>query len=234
MSIATLFPPTHRLHDLGELRLRGLVINLLGQCVSRFENLDNVPLYVREIIEGGLWREWEDEWGHHHTHESFVEFVEADFPRGLHTTPKNLLNMVRYDDEVYHLLSKELRRPPGGRHDTEEGRDNITSNPTTNGTSKLNAHRKLEKEGRHDLIEKVIGGELSAHAAMVEAGFRGRVIQLTPRMAADPKLLAAKLIAALAPDVVAGLIRELSAAQDAQQGHQTPPGGPVEEPRDAH
>lgn len=53
--------------------------------------------------------------------------------------------------------------------------DNVSNSKRTNqhGNSRADAIRKLEKDAP-ELLEKVEAGELSAHAAMCEAGFRKR------------------------------------------------------------
>jgi hypothetical protein len=62
---------------------------------------------------------------------------------------------------------------PGGRPKTvDNGGGNINSSRPS-GTSKAYALRRLRKD-RPDLHTRVLAGEISAHAGMVEAGFRKR------------------------------------------------------------
>ena len=70
------------------------------------------------------------------------------------------------------LDADRANRRPAHRHidhDVYNGNANIHVRPS--GTSAAAALRRLERY-RPDLLDRVLAGELSAHAAMVEAGFR--------------------------------------------------------------
>jgi hypothetical protein len=98
---------------------------------------------------------------------SFVEWVGATVPRGLETTVENLEELARGDTKLMGALTNELLRA-GGRPETG---NNIPSYGRPEGTSEAKALRRLCKD-RPDLYAKVIAGEMTAHAAAVEAGFR--------------------------------------------------------------
>jgi hypothetical protein len=64
---------------------------------------------------------------------------------------------------------------PGGRPKTvDNGNSNINSSRPTGG-SKAYALRRLRKD-RPDIHARVLAGEISAHAGMIEAGFRRGVM----------------------------------------------------------
>ena len=74
---------------------------------------------------------------------------------------------------------RQNRRPPGRPKTVyNAGRDVHGSRPA--GNSAAAALRRLERR-RPDLLDRVLAGELSAHAAMIEAGFRKRSERLQAR-----------------------------------------------------
>lgn len=89
---------------------------------------------------------------------------------------------VDYAKEVHclHLASQSnIHRSHGGKNqhsDNPSLLDNIQEAKAPTGTSKDAALRRLRKD-RADLHEKVIAGEISAHAAMIDAGFRKKPTQ---------------------------------------------------------
>jgi hypothetical protein len=121
--------------------------------------------------------------------ERFEEFVTTPPLEGLGATMPMLIRMCRDDKLALDAIDRAIRRP----HDVHlAGADidniNILS-PTPNGTSEQAAIRRLRKD-RPDLLEQVKEGALSAHAAMIEAGFRDRSITIPDEpVAASRRLL---------------------------------------------
>lgn len=58
--------------------------------------------------------------------------------------------------------------------------DNVNKVVRPDGNARQQALRRLRKS-RPDLHKRVLGGELSAHAAMVEAGFRKKATPLSEK-----------------------------------------------------
>lgn len=79
------------------------------------------------------------------------------------------------DPEALDLLDKTLQRADGRPPETFDNIQGLESAPT--GTSAARAIRQL-REQRPDLHARVMAKELSPHGAMVEAGFRRRMISL--------------------------------------------------------
>jgi hypothetical protein len=67
---------------------------------------------------------------------------------------------------------RQNRRPPGRPKTVDIEHRNINGFRPT-GTSAAAALRRLERQ-RPDLLDRVLAGALSAHSAMIEAGFRKR------------------------------------------------------------
>ena len=78
-------------------------------------------------------------------------------------------SIIRDDTEALDLLDQAMKGRQGERTDLVD----IINEVRPNGTSRDQALRRLRKD-RPDLHAKVLAGELSAHRAMVEAGFRHR------------------------------------------------------------
>jgi hypothetical protein len=91
----------------------------------------------------------------------------------------NLIERVVADDPTtLDLLDRAMQRPPGGDQRSKDRTtvDNINS-ARPDGTAKAAALRKLRKDAP-ELHAKVLANEMSAHVAMVKAGFRHRTITI--------------------------------------------------------
>lgn len=154
--------------------------------------LENLGAFIARIVEKGLWDEvWLKNNGRVVEFDSFEEYVTTKTPDGLGTTIQHLKNACRDDPKALDAIDKATQRGDGNRtgvnqytRPEERGTvDNINSSslggvqpvekegakrPT--GTSRDAALRRLRKD-RPDLHQKVLEG-MSAHAAMVQAGFR--------------------------------------------------------------
>jgi hypothetical protein len=97
----------------------------------------------------------------------FEEFVTAPLPEGLGADLRTLKNLCRDDPEALDLIDRETQSPPHVHRGGDV--DNVNVRPM--GNSRDAALRRLGKD-RPDLHKRVLAQELSAHAAMVEAGFR--------------------------------------------------------------
>lgn len=116
-----------------------------------------------------MWREREvEETGEIVRFKRFEDFVATPPLEGLGASVQLLKNIVRDDTETLDLLDRALKGKQGERTDLV---DNINEVSRPDGTSREAALRRLRKD-RPDLHAKVLAGEMSAHAAMKEAGFR--------------------------------------------------------------
>jgi hypothetical protein len=96
--------------------------------------------------------------------ESFKNDVLAQLKRGIDAL---LVLWVRKRLDA----DRQNRRPPGRPRKILDSTAHDVQGFAPTGNSAAAALRRLERH-RRDLLERVLAGELSAHAAMIEAGFR--------------------------------------------------------------
>lgn len=153
---------------------------------------------------------------------TFVGFIEQPYPNGIGSTVDTVRTMMRLRhrhegmdpgvdgrmrdlrQEVINLLNpKQAANGEIGR-----GRgslDNIKANP--GGTDPDYALRRLKRDNP-ELAQRVLTGELSAHAAAVQAGFRPRTITVP----LDPEKMARAIRRRLSDDELDVLLGALEAA----------------------
>ena len=182
------------------------VVSSLSNSLRGSVALKNVPGLLKRTLREGCWRSrYISQTRNVATFARFGDFVTAYPPEGLGATPDTLRNMCRDDVEALDLLTQELTGKPGNPTGTNQhsecGISDIITNSTfdseveaidTNdgrGNTSTYALRKLRKS-RPDLHADVLEGALSPHAAMVEAGFRKRYLQLPD----DPQAAALYLL----------------------------------------
>lgn len=184
---------------------RHLVDDLGGALRSGQHGLAVVPGLLKRVLEEESWREFTTVRGELVRHERFVEFVVAPPLAGIGATVELLKRLVKDDSEALDLLDRALQQP----NHRPESRDDITSykDPNARGTSKEYALRKLRKDAP-ELHADVLAGRLSAHSAMVQAGFRPRTFTVR---ADDSQSVARSLRKYLTEDQIAELARLLAA-----------------------
>lgn len=152
-----------------------------------------MPVFIKRIIEGELWRNiWLQPNGRVCYFDSFQEYVECHTPDGLGADIPTIKRLCRDNPEALNAIDAATQRGRGGNNpdganqytrDIAVEFDNVQVNlpggctaqatavkaPT--GNSREASLRRLRKD-RPDILEKVLAGELSPHAAMIEAGFR--------------------------------------------------------------
>jgi hypothetical protein len=153
------------------------VVQGLRRALGGEEWLNNAPGLLKRLISENLWQRRIDEvTGEVVEFERFVDFVTTKPLEGLGSTISTLKRVCGGDVEATDLLDQALQQADGGDHRSEEYRttvNNINSDTVDRpaGTSRAAALRKLRRDAR-ELHDQVIAGELSPHAAMVQAGFR--------------------------------------------------------------
>jgi len=146
-----------------------VVSSLQHSLAEGAHGIDCVPKLIVRVIAEGLWREFYCEPMQSEVrHESFERYVTDNLPTGLGTTIRFLKNLCRDDAEALEAIDRATKGQQGRRTDFV---DNIHEVERPSGTSRDAAIRRLRKD-RPDLLEKVIAGQLSAHAAALEAGHR--------------------------------------------------------------
>lgn len=170
---------------------QGVIESLQKAVLNAPRDIETLRLALSGAIRDGAWMDrldtkrrarWRYEQG------QFLKFVTDPLPEGLGTDVETLEKFIREDVELYEMFLAMTTRGPGGannpggrnQHTEEEvNRDNVTvdllerteSQEPPRGNTLPYAIRRLAKD-RPDLLERVKAGEMSAHAAMVEAGFR--------------------------------------------------------------
>jgi hypothetical protein len=124
--------------------------------------------------------------------------------RGLGASPEIVRDLIDKDSQALTLYDKAMENPAHIHAD----RDVITITDTAGGrgTSKQYALRKLRRDAP-ELHAEVIEGNLTAHAAMVQAGYRPKTATVRTD---SPEHVAAALRRLLSPEdvvLVAKLLR---------------------------
>lgn len=192
--------------DTQEMIRNGTRITIAYHALHKGEaGLDNLPLVLEQIGDEKMYKRFvHPETGQILENESFRDFVYSSPPKGLGTKQETIYRLCKDNERVLSKVTTWLT----GRHGGDRHSDNFKSNNVTlesrRGNSPTYALRKLRKDAPR-LHEKVIEGQLSAHAAMVEAGFRKKTITI----AVDPESAARSIRKAFSKDQIMVLIDKL-------------------------
>lgn len=186
-------------------RQRGTLVEALGSAVFHGGSaLGDVPALLKRVLETGAWREFETPTHEVVRYDRFAAFVTTSPTRGLGASVDLIRRIVGDDLAALSLLDTALQNPVG----TNQHVDNVnTLDERPSGNASESALRRLRKD-RPDLHSRVLAGELSPHAAMVEAGFR-RPTMTVPLD--DMQSLASTLVRRLTPTQRAELATALKA-----------------------
>ena len=198
-------------------RLRGnaLVNDALGSALRSGDHaLGTVPALLKRVLAEESWREFITKRGEHVSHARFADFVAAPPLKGLGSDIALVRRIVADDPEALDLLDRALLEGsrPGTRSDLV---NNINEVPNVRplGTSKTQALRRLRTQADKGdgqaaaLHAEVLAGRLSAHAAMVQAGYRPKTISVP---VGRPERVAAYLRKHMPKDALARLIELLT------------------------
>lgn len=187
------------------LRHRGTYTAELSSVVRGGQGgLKHVPGLLKHVLRDDSWTEFITVRGVLVRHDTFQEFVQDPPLRGLGADLAMLERMCAHDPEAASLLDAVLQRPSGRPRTV----NNINGSRPV-GTSQAQALRRL-RDHDPDLHTRVLAGELSPHAAMVEAGFRPRTISVR---VADPDSVARTLRRHMTADDRARLAELLKAVE---------------------
>jgi hypothetical protein len=136
--------------------------------------IDQIPGTLSALIESGNWRHYRDPLGKErdNTDVDFRMFVTAEPFAGLGASVETLEH-VCIGTPAADLLEGLFERP-GGR--PKKTVDNVNGSRPV-GNARDQALRRLRRQ-RPDLHARVLAGELSAHRAAIEAGFRQPTISV--------------------------------------------------------
>ncbi len=151
------------------------MVQALGIClVDGGFALAKVPSLVRQVIRREAWRERIlAQTGQRVTFDHFEAFIETPPLDGLGATMALLRNICRDDPKALDAIDRVTQRTRGGKHQSNGNNIPIESRPE--GTTRAKALRRL-RTARPDLHRDVLNGKKSAHAAMIEAGFRRKTV----------------------------------------------------------
>jgi len=155
--------------------------------------MENLPEYVQILVRENSWQErYSEVLGRIVTFHRFVDFVTADIPDGLGTDVATIRKLLRGNPAALEALDEAIQSKPGNPTGTNQYSgivDNVhnsTDRESPTGNTTDAALRRLRKDAPA-LHSRVLTGELSPHAAMIEAGFRKRTItiKVDPQSAAQ-------------------------------------------------
>lgn len=158
------------------LRENDSLVNALGSAVRQGTGgLDIIPKLVLRVIDEDRWQERITKLDTMARFAHFEQFVMTPPIDGLGSSVDMLIRLCKDDKDALDAIDRAMKRP---NHRPEKTVDNVhSSEERPTGNTEQAAIRRLRKD-RPDLHKKVIAGKMSAHAAMVEAGFRKRTITI--------------------------------------------------------
>ncbi|MEX5637443.1 hypothetical protein [Parafrankia sp. FMc2] len=190
---------------------RGTRIGAIGSAIQSADTrLSTVTEGVKAILRDESWREFVTARGEHVQHERFVDFVTTPMLHGLGVTVDLVRRVVADDPAALDLLDRALQGEHGGDRSANVDNSNVASRPT--GTTQDQALRRLRREAdagnEHaaELRTEVLAGRLSAHQAMIRAGFRPKTVSVP---IAKPESIANTLRRHMTPEQLRELRRLL-------------------------
>ncbi|HEY9372567.1 hypothetical protein [Streptomyces sp.] len=163
------------------LKQNATLVEALGSSLRRGDHaLGTVPDLLKRILREEAWREFVTQRGELVEHARFADFVATPPLKGIGSSVDLVRRIVSDDPEALDLLDQALQNPVGGSQKINLNVDvmnNESDHGRPAGTSKEYALRRLRKDAP-ELHAEVLAGHLSAHAAMVKAGFRKRTISV--------------------------------------------------------
>lgn len=190
------------------LRARGSEVAALSDSLRRGGSaLESVPHQIKQLLIDATWQHFVTKLGKEVRHERFADFVMTKPLAGLGADVALVRRLVADDIEAVDLLDRALKNGHGGDRSKSDV-IRVAQSGNQGGTSKDYALRKLRKDAP-ELHAEVLAGRLSAHAAMVQAGYRPPIFTVR---ADSPAAVAAVLRRRLSPDQLAELARLLADA----------------------
>lgn len=168
------------------MRERGAIVSSAAQILAHGGiDLETLPGLIIRVVDEEMWRQRaipQLSWRLSPEFVSFEAFVTASPLNGLGTTVDTLKDLCRHRKEALDAIDRATQRPHGG--DRTGKFNNIQLAPSPVGTSESAALRRLRKD-RPDLHARVLlpagdPARLTAHGAMILAGFRPRTITVRP------------------------------------------------------
>lgn len=179
------------------LQARGADVAMLSNALRRGGSaLESVPEQIKQILRAEEWRHFTTRLGKEVRHERFADFVTTPPLAGLGAQPALVERVIADDIEAVGLFRQAMK-----------GANNVStrSRNTRHGTRRDYALERLARDAP-ELHAEVLAGRLTAHAAMVEAGFRPATFTVRP----EPESAARTLRKHMTPQQIAELARLLA------------------------
>lgn len=188
------------------MKVAGGVVESLGSALRSGEHgLTTAPKLLLRILRDGSWREFVTQRGEQVRYEQFDQFVATPPLKGLGATPHLVDKIVEAIEdkaertEAQDLLDQARQRGTGRPSESVSNIHSSAERPA--GTSRDRALRKLRADSP-SLHAEVLAGRISAHAAMVQAGFRRKTVSVPVDR---PEAAAKALRKSLTPEDIAVL-----------------------------
>ena len=162
----------------------GLRFSLRGGLLG----LESLPRMIRKILQRGYWRERMLDDGTMVRNASFKDYITNPPLEGLGADPVMIKRLLWQQPRTLAMFERAMVGKQGVHRPRRKptGEPNNVS-PIQHGNSQAYTLRRLQRT-RPDLLLKVEKGELSAHAAAKEAGFRKtltptqQILKLLPKV----------------------------------------------------
>lgn len=190
------------------------LVEALGSALREGEHgLKHGPTLLVRVLREESWRSFVTQRGERVHHERFEQFVTAAPLKGLGASMRLIGKLVdAIEDPAARAQAQDLVDQASGSRQGQRGDllhniQEVAHSAAPTGTSREAGLRRLRKD-RPDLHAEVLAGHLTAHAAMVQAGFRRRSVTVPVD---NPENTARALRRNLEPEAVSELARLLAA-----------------------
>lgn len=130
--------------------------------------LQNIPWYLRRIIQSKAWEQKPAKDGRLFT--SFEAWVQDRGYYGLRSTVEHLLTLCKEAPDVQAMIRAEVGA--AAEHGANQHYDGVRNAKSSKSSDTATYLLRRLKRDDPALAERVVRGEVSAHAAAVEAGIR--------------------------------------------------------------
>jgi len=86
---------------------------IVDHLYDSIKNSKNVVESFKACIKEGAWKEYKSKLDKNITHKDFIEFITADYPHGLETTPDTLRGLIKHDQEALKMFTDLIKAPVG-------------------------------------------------------------------------------------------------------------------------
>ena len=203
--------------------------NLLMNLSHNFRNVLSRPEvtrdYIRKALETEAYKSYKY-WGTatKKSHPTFYEFFTSPSPEGLGYDIHTLRELCKVDRHILNLVDQDIQKahPHGGARTKNQEIDSISCTNdmpeggecdshcppigTPNNNSTQGIIRRLRKEGKNELLTKLLNHKVTPNEAAIMAGYRPRRFSISGE---NPVSAARTILKNTPPEFVTELIRLL-------------------------